>query len=182
VTAPGSESPRFVSEVLDPARHIVDPFRCGEPGLDDWLRLHAAHAARMDTARTFVWCDRGGADQDMVRAYYALSAHLLASTEVPAKIARGGPRHLPAVLLAKLALSVELRGRGLGVQLLVDALRRVVAASQQGPAVRVVIVDAITAAAAQFYQRFGFVPVPGNATRLVQKMSVIQAVPGIRPR
>ena len=36
-----------------------------------------------------------------------------------------------------------------------------------------------TPAAATFYQRYGFVSIPDNPTRLVQKMSDIEAIPGL---
>jgi len=49
-----------------------------------------------------------------------------------------------------------------------------VAASQQ-VAARLVVADAIDDAAVGFCQHFGFVPVPGNPGRLVQKMSDIEA-------
>ena len=172
-------SPRFVSEVLDVSRHGVSAFTCGEASLDTWLRDHADHAARMNTARTFVWTDAQARSADVV-AYYALSAHLLAAELLPRRVSRGGPRELPAVLLAKLALSSSVHGQGLGAQLLVDALRRVVRAAHQGPAARVVLVDALTPAAAAFYQRYGFLPIPDNPTRLVQKMSDIEAIPGLQ--
>jgi len=125
----------------------------------------------MNTARTFVWTNPDG----QVVAYYAICAHLIASDEVPAQIARGGPRSIPAVLLAKLALARGWQGRGLGVELLVDALERIVIASRQGPAARVVVVDALGESAADFYRKYGFEPMPNRPLRLIQKMSAVEA-------
>jgi Acetyltransferase (GNAT) domain len=72
------------------------------------------------------------------------------------------------VLLARLALDRSLQGQGLGGELLVDALSRAVQASEVAAA-RLVVVDAIDEAAAAFYEHHGFVAVPGNRQRLVQK-------------
>lgn len=172
--SPSGDESRFISELLDPQRHRIDGFRCGEPELDEWLHVHAAHAAMMNTARTFVWIESERRPPS-VRAYYALAAHLLAREGAPASVARGGPRQIPAILLAKLALSVDLQGQGLGVQVLVDALRRAVHVSRTGAAARIVVVDAINDRAARFYAGFGFTALPGRPLRLVQRISDIAA-------
>ena len=80
---------------------------------------------------------------------------------------------MPAVLLARLALSEHLRGRGLGAVLVADALERVVAATQT-VAARVVVVDALAEPVAQFYETLGFRRIPGSLV-LVQKVADIAA-------
>jgi predicted N-acetyltransferase YhbS len=84
---------------------------------------------------------------------------------------------IPAILLARLALDRSHQGQGIGAELLWDALRRAVVANRQAAA-RLVVVDAIDGHAASFYDHFGFGPIPGNPTRLVQKMSSIEAALG----
>jgi GNAT superfamily N-acetyltransferase len=81
------------------------------------------------------------------------------------------------VLLARIALDRSLQGQGLGGELLVDALSRAVQASDVAAA-RLVVVDAIDEAAAAFYEHHGFVAVPGNRQRLVQKVNDIAAALG----
>jgi GNAT superfamily N-acetyltransferase len=81
------------------------------------------------------------------------------------------------VLLARLALDRSLQGQGLGGELLLDALSRAVQASEIAAA-RLMVVDAIDDSAAAFYEHHGFVLVPGNRQRLVQKMSDIAAALG----
>ncbi|MFJ3488989.1 GNAT family N-acetyltransferase [Leifsonia aquatica] len=159
---------RLRSERFDPAIHDVSSFACGEPALDTWLRDHAADAGRRHTAATWVWV----ADGEVV-GYYALSAHKVARAEVPGSIGRGGPREIPAVLIGKLALAERLRGRGLGDLLLADALTRVLAATQH-VAARVVVVDALVENVARFYERLGFVRVPGSLV-LVQRVRDVRA-------
>jgi predicted N-acetyltransferase YhbS len=124
----------------------------------------------MRTAQTFVW----HAGDGEVAAYFSLAGHLVARTDVPKRIGRGSPAAIPAVLLARLALTRTLHGRGLGGELLWDALSRAVAASDIAAA-RIVVVDAIDINAAQFYEHHGFSAVPGNPHRLVQKVSDIAA-------
>ncbi len=159
----------FRSERLDPERHDVRGFTCGEVSLDKWLREQAVPATARRIAPTWVWVDQDGA----VVAYYALAAHKVAREDVPTKIGRGGPTEIPAVLLAQLALSVPLRGQGLGEVLIVDALARIVDATQT-VAARLVVVDALHERVAQFYESLGFRRIPASLL-LVQKLTDIEA-------
>lgn len=159
----------YRSERLDPARHDVTGFTCGEASLDVWLREQAVPATARPTARTWVvWSDA----EDRVVGYYALAAHKVAREEVPGKIGRGGPTEIPAVLLARLALSQSLRGQGLGQVLVADALTRIVEATQTVGA-RLVVVDALHETVARFCESLGFRRVP-DSLLLVQKLTDIE--------
>jgi GNAT superfamily N-acetyltransferase len=157
----------FVSEPLA-TDHVLDNFRCGVEPLDHWLVTFARHAEVMRTARTFVWHQ----DHARVVAYYSLAAHVVMRVDLPGRVGRGSPDVIPSILLARLALDVSLHGDGLGGELLLDALRRVVAVSEIAGA-RLVVVDAINDRAVSFYQHHGFVATPDNPARLVQKVSDI---------
>lgn len=159
----------FRSQRFNPDRHDVSGFTCGEPSLDVWLREQAAPASVRYTARTWVWVDPSGA----VVGYYALAAHKVARSAVPSRIGRGGPVEIPAVLLARLALSTSLQGQGLGAVLVADALARVVEATQT-VAARLVVVDALHEPVARFYESLGFRRVP-DSLLLVQKVPDIEA-------
>ena len=159
----------FRSQRFDPDRHDLSGFSCGEPSLDAWLREQAAPASVRNTARTWVWVDPPGT----VVGYYALAAHKVARAAVPGRIGRGGPVEIPAVLLARLALSTSLQGQGLGVVLVADALARVVEATHT-VAARLVVVDALHERVARFYESLGFRRVP-DSLLLVQKIADIDA-------
>lgn len=161
--------PDVLDSVLLSEGHDSSRFDSGEPELDLWLRNHALQESRRGTARTWVWSDDGG----VVLAYYALAAHKVAREQVPTGIGRGRPREIPAVLLAKLALSRDLQGQGLGAVLVADALSRVVLASRT-VAARMVVVDALREPVASYYETLGFRRIPGRLL-LVQKVSDIEA-------
>lgn len=72
---------------------------------------------------------------------------------------RGMPDATPLLLIGRLAVDAAFQGIGLGADLLADALRRCVAASEIAGA-RAVIVHAINADAAAFYERHGFTRSP----------------------
>ena len=150
--------------------HELAQFSSGNQELDAWLRVHADDASRMNVARTFVWAK----ENKQVVAYYALAAHQVASEVLPRQVARAGPRQVPAVLIAKLALDAHLQGQGLGASLLADAAQRIVEATET-VAARLVAVDAIDDKAAMFYEHFGFVRIAPGSSRLVQKRSDLAA-------
>jgi predicted N-acetyltransferase YhbS len=164
----------FSSQTLTSA-HSCEAFTCGRPELDEWLREAGLHAQSMRTARTFVWTR--GDELAVVAAYFSLAAHVVRRTEAPARVGRGSPNEIPAILLARLALADELQGRGLGEELLWDALSRCVRASDTAGA-RLVVVDAIDTRAAEFYARYGFRALPARPLRLFQKVSDLAAALG----
>ena len=89
------------------------------------------------------------------------------------------PDPVPAALIAKLALDHSLHGQRLGDVLLADALERIIRASASGPALRAIVVDAATDAGRALYGRFGFVPVPGRADRMIVRAATIAAGLGL---
>ncbi len=160
---------RFRSQRFDPDRHDVSSFSCGEPELDAWLREQAHGASRRGTALTWVWID----GDECIVGYYALVASKVVRAQVPSRIGRGGPEEIPAVMLARLALSEHLHGRGLGPVLVADALERVVVATRT-VAARVIVVDALSESVAGFYEHLDFRRIPGSL-RLVRKISDVEA-------
>jgi GNAT superfamily N-acetyltransferase len=161
-------STRFRSQRLAAVHDVVN-FSCGNEALDQWLHRHAASAQAKRTSVTYVWTTAEG----RIAAYYSLAPHLIENADLPRRLGRGDPRQIPAILLARLALSGELRGTGLGGILLHDALSRAVAASQQAGG-RYVVVDAVDNDAGQFYEHYGFTATP-RPDRLVRKVSDIEA-------
>jgi predicted N-acetyltransferase YhbS len=73
---------------------------------------------------------------------------------------------LPVVILARLAVTRENHGRGIGVGMLQDAIRRtLVIADQAG--IRAILTHPIDTDAARFYTRFGFIASPLRQQQLL---------------
>lgn len=142
---------------FDRKTHRVDQFSCGEPSLDRWLIAYAGQNQQRDAARTFVTIEPDG----KVAGYYTLVAAQVEHEQATSTVRQGLSRHfpVPVALIARLALTTQHQGAGLGRSLLLDALQRVLRASEQ-LAVRAVTVDALDDRAASFYRRFGFEPSP----------------------
>lgn len=147
--------------------HSLESFSSGNEELDQWLRHHARTATGHGT-RTYVLVDADSA----VVGYFAVSPHLLRREDVPARIARGAPDKIPAVLLGKLALDSSVQGQGLGTELLIVALEIILNAARRVGG-RLVVVDAIDDAACSFYEQYGFVRLPGRSHRLLMKLSSV---------
>jgi GNAT superfamily N-acetyltransferase len=153
-------------ELLNLSRHRLDAFDSGVIELDNWLRHTAAVAAAAGTAATWVLC-RG----TEVVGYYALAMGSVGHAGAPSRLRRGQPDPVPVLLLARLAIARTEQGRGLGADLLRDALLRALAGARHYGA-RAVVVDAVDERAEAFYQHHGFVPLGGR--RLYRRVADIE--------
>lgn len=141
-------------ERLAPKRHDRDRFACGEPSLDDYLRMQAAQHQRNGISTTHVLVD--DAEPRRVLGYYTLSAAQLLLSELDEADRRGLPRYpVPAVRMGRLAVATAEQGRGHGDYLLANAVQRCLDLREQ-MGVRVLLVDALHERAASFYRAYGF--------------------------
>jgi GNAT superfamily N-acetyltransferase len=136
------------------ARHDISRFANGiHPSLDQWLR-ERARSSEGFSARTYVVCS--AEEPDRVVGYFSISAAVEQRNALPsAKLRRGLPAQVPLLLIGRLAIDAQWRGRGLGSALLADALRRCLAAAEIA-GVRGIVAHAIDEAAVGFYERHGF--------------------------
>jgi predicted N-acetyltransferase YhbS len=92
--------------------------------LNDWLRQRALkNESRF--SRTYVVCEG-----DHVVGYFCVSAGAVERAAAPGKVRRNAPDTIPVSVVGRLAVSRSHAGRGLGADLLSDALRRIALASQ----------------------------------------------------
>jgi GNAT superfamily N-acetyltransferase len=157
-------------EALD-TTHDRSSFTSGAPELDRYIREHASQDARRDLARVFVAVQDGAG---AICGFYALGAANFQRDKLPAAQAKRLQHYpVPAALLGRLAVDEAWQGKGLGAFLLMDALHRVLLASQT-LAVHAVIVDARDETAAAFYRKYGFVPFADEGLRLFLPMSTLR--------
>ena len=83
------------------------------------------------------------------------------------------PDPTPVMVLGRLAVDKEFQGRGIGKDILRDALVRVLQASRVVGA-RALIVHAIDDDAVPFYAAFGFRPFPGDARTMFLPIEAIK--------
>ena len=156
------DEPLLRIEPLGP-QHDRAAFACGEPALDTYLQRQASQDVRRRVAQVFVAI---GDAPDQIAGYYTLSAASFQKEELPPAQAKRLPHYpVTAAVLGRLAIDVAQQGRGLGELLLLDAVHRVVRASE-AMAVYAVVVDAKNERAKHFYERYGFLSFASDRRRL----------------
>jgi GNAT superfamily N-acetyltransferase len=138
------------------SQHDTSRFKSGKVSLDDWLRDLALESEGR-SARTYVACAK---DQSVV-GYYCISTGSVERSGLASKMkrARGLPNQVPVAIIGRLARDETCAGRGLGKDLLQDALRRILAASRI-IGVRAVLVHALGDEAAKFWRDHEFIESP----------------------
>lgn len=145
------------------SQHRLEGFDCGKPALNDWLLRHARQAQGSGSAKTFVVAD----DDDCVAGSFSLTVGQVDTLEAPERIRKGmGQYPVPVVILVRLAVSREHHGRGIGVGMLQDAIRRTLVIAEQA-GVRAMLTHPIDEDAARFYTRFGFIASPLREQQLL---------------
>jgi len=133
------------------ANHVLEDFDCGKPGLNEWLLRHARQAQASGSAKTFIVTEG-----HRLAGYYNLAVGQIDTLEAPDRVRKGmGGYPIPVVILARLAVAMQDHGRGIGIGMLQDAIRRTVAISERA-AVRALLTHPIDVDAERFYLRFGF--------------------------
>ena len=144
------------------ARHQLEHFDCGKPALNDWLLRHARQAQSSGSAKTFVV-----ADEDRVVGYFSLTVGQVDTMDAPERIRKGmGQYPVPVVILARLAVSTQDQGQGIGFGMLQDAIRRTLLIAEQA-GIRAMLTNPIDENASRFYTRFGFIVSPLREKQLL---------------
>lgn len=145
---------RSDSKISKPAAlkpgHDVSAFDCGREPINAWLKIRAKKAGESDTARTYVVC-RGR----RVIGFYALAAGAVERAAAPGALRRNSPDPIPVIILAMFGVDRAEQGRGLGQDLLSDAIKRALQAARIIGA-RALLIHALDAAAAKYYRERGF--------------------------
>jgi GNAT superfamily N-acetyltransferase len=166
---PGRPAPRYAAPAPLTADHDLAHFDCGEPALNDWLRERALrNESRF--SRTYVVCDG-----NRVVGYFCISAGSVERDAAPGKVRRNAPDTIPVSVIGRLAVDRNHAGRGLGADMLSDALRRIAVASQS-IGIGAVLVHAKDGAAKRFYMRCAeFIEYPNESRTLFLPIETVVA-------
>lgn len=165
-----------VSELSAPApltpEHDLDSFSCGVPTLDDWLKRRARRNEAEGASRTFVACNGV-----RVGAFYCLAAGSILRQAATGTARRNMPDPVPVVVIGRLAVDRAWQGRGIGADLLSDALLRALGAAET-IGIRAILVHAISDEAKRFYERHGFSASPVEPLTLMITIDQARAMLG----
>jgi GNAT superfamily N-acetyltransferase len=148
--------------------HDVTAFDCGYAVLNDWLKIRALPNQSSGASRTYVVTENR-----RVVGYYALAVGGVVAADAPGKVRRNMPDPIPVMILGRLAIGLSWQGKGLGLDLLRDAiLRTQKAAAIAG--IRAMLVHAIDTEAARFYERAGFLSSPVRPLTYMMPLPAIE--------
>lgn len=136
---------------LDLDKHRRDGFRCGDEGLDRWLRNFAGQNRRRDFAATWVIAD----EQYAVVAYATLTMSSVDLSAAPRELAKSAPRQIPVLLLGRLAVDERYQSLGVGTTLVRYLLQTAVELNRVA-ACKAIVVNALNDSARTWWEgRFG---------------------------
>jgi len=169
ISEPASSGRRLSAPVPLTFEQDLSHFDCGEPALNDWLRQRALkNESRF--SRTYVVCDG-----NQVVAYVCISAGSVERAAAPGKLRRNAPDTIPVSVIGRLAVSRDDAGKGLGADLLADALRRIAVASKS-VGMGAVLIHAKDDAAKRFYLRCAeFIEYPADSRILFLPIETVVA-------
>ena len=142
--------------------HDRSGFDCGIPVLNTFLKVTARQHDQKGISRTFVLT----AGSPVILGFFTLTLCEVQSALMPAALSVKYPSHpLPAVRLARLAVSRKSQGTGFGEFLLSEAIHRTALSAAQAGVIGL-FVDAKNDSARKFYLRYGFLPIPEQPLKL----------------
>ncbi|NDP48890.1 MAG: GNAT family N-acetyltransferase [Sulfuriferula multivorans] len=133
------------------SEHGLTTFDCSEPVMNDWLKRRALGNQSTGASRTFVVTD----DALVVRGYYALAAGAVDHIVAVSAILRNMPDPVPVMVLGRLAVDRTCHRKGVGADLLQDAILRTVRPARE-IGIRALVVHALHDQARKFYLHHGF--------------------------
>jgi GNAT superfamily N-acetyltransferase len=166
---PGQNQPQLSAPVPLSVEHDLSAFDCGQPLLNEWLQQRAPkNESRF--SRTYVVCEG-----KRVIAYFCISAGAIERVATPDKVRRNAPDTIPVSIIGRLAVSLDHAGKGLGADLLSDALRRIAVASQS-IGLGAMVVHAKDEASKRFYMKYAeFIEYPIDSRTLFLPIETVVA-------
>ena len=137
---------------LDKNKHDRNYFDCGVEALNNYLKVMASQQSKKDNTRTFVLEDENKPER--IIGYYTLTMTPINLDALPVKLQKKHNNASSGGLIARLAVDKRYKKQGYGEWLLIDALRKLLFASET-VAFPLVIVDA-KEGSIEFYEKFGF--------------------------
>lgn len=153
--------------------HDRAAFDCGDRVLNEFLWRYARKNHEQGGAKTFLAVDNS--DSKKILGFYSVSPASVAYEHTPELVKRGLARHeVPVFRLGRLAVDHSVQRLGLGGQLLLSAGRRCLLVATEVGGVALLI-DAKNARVAEWYTRYGAVPLLDAPLSLLLPFQTIHA-------
>jgi len=156
---------------LDKKRHNRNNFDCGVEVLNNYLKLMANQHSTKDNSRTYVLEDKKNNSQ--IIGFYTLTMVSIDLSLLPKNLQKRHQNNHSAGLIARLAVDKRYAKKGFGAWLLVDALKKLLMASDT-VGFPMIVVDA-KEGASSFYDQFGFTPFIDEENKLFISVADVRA-------
>ena len=153
--------------------HDREGFDCGIEPLNLFIKQTARQHAVRGISRTFVLVDDTATAPKPILGFFALNLCQVKSEILAEQTAKKLPRDVAGVRLGRLAVAKTRQRQGLGKLLLVAAMEKFVEIFHAAGGIGL-FVDAKDEAAKQYYEQFGFSPLPSNDLQLFLPVKTIQ--------
>lgn len=142
---------RLVSIKEIKSKTVLKKFDCGTEVLNSFLVRYALKNDELGIGRTFIALD----DDDQISGYFTLATAQVAYKEIPEDYKVKLPKYpIPALRIARLAVSKDLQGKGIGKWLLAQAFTKIIQVADV-TGLYFIIVDA-KETSKSFYEHYGF--------------------------
>ncbi|MFA5515087.1 MAG: GNAT family N-acetyltransferase [Desulfuromonadales bacterium] len=150
--------------------HDREAFGCGEQALDIYLKRTARQHNEKGISRTFVLIDTE--EPARILGFFTLTSCEIVASDLPPVYAKKYPGRAPAAKLARLAVSSDRQRQGLGGTMMVEAMRRTLAVSENIGIIGF-FVDAKNQAAREYYEQYGFIPLSNSPLGLFLPLATL---------
>lgn len=156
---------------LNKKRHERQNFDCGVEALNNYLKLMANQHSIKDNSRIYLLEDSKNANQ--IIGFYTLTMVSIDLSLLPKNLQKKHHNNYSAGLIARLAVDKRYAKKGFGAWLLVDALKKLLMASDT-VGFPMIVVDA-KEGSSTFYEQFGFTPFIDEENKLFISVADVRA-------
>lgn len=151
----------------------INEFDCGEDDLNYYLKDLALLFQKRCFGVTVTFFEKEDSTKRVI-GFYTLCPASIQREILPKKLFTGPrPNPIPGFRICRLAVDKSFQGRGIGDIIFIHVLNKCIEQARQigGSAV---LIDAKHDRAKTFYERFGFISLPGHPLILIQTIKYIQ--------
>ena len=155
--------------------HDRNTFDCGDLELNNYLQKIARQHITKGISKTFVLSDSDSDTPKEIIAYMSMIVCEVLTDSIPHPWKKKYPKRIPAAKLARLAVSIKHQRKGYGEILLIDAIQKTLAVSEN-MGIAGLFVDAKHEQAKKYYNQFGFISFPEQLDNLFLPLSSLEAM------
>ena len=160
----------MISVALDVKKHNRNSFDCGVDVLNNYLKLTANQQSKKDNSRTYILTNK---EDTSIIGFYTLAMATIDLSSFPEKLQKKHQSHNSIALIARLAVDKKYMKNAIGSWLLVDALKKLLNASDM-VGFPLVVVDSKDGVSS-FYEKYGFKKFEDQSNKLFISIADIRA-------